>query len=196
MKGVPMLRTNPFSLRFLAALLILAAALSLAGCGGPTNYERLFSNFDPDLKAQVLTEANLAREGGAWLAATGKFTSQGLIQQGVTENVIQMAIFDAGGEEAVYGVSHTVIEFEDGIVKVQDVRYTGNLDPETKESNGVAAIHAEVTCPTSSDNDGCKSTTMDYEDFWTAAWDGKRTIVGDLASPLIPNLWAFELKIK
>ncbi len=193
-----MIRTTPFSHRFLTGLLILAAVFALAGCdnGAAPNYERLFSNFDPTLKAQILTDENLALSGGSWVAATGKFTSKGLLEQGVTENVIQMAFFSAGGEDTVYGFSHTVIKFEDGIVKTQDVRYTGNLDPETNEISGVAVIHAEVVCPTSSENDGCKGTTMDYEDFWTAAWDGKKSIAGELASPLIPNLWAFELKVK
>lgn len=181
---------------FIGILILCGLVVTACGDGGTPNYDRIFNNFDPELKAQILTETNLALEGGAWRAASGKFTSRALLDQGVTENIFQLAFFDAGGENTVYGYSHTVIKFADGVVKTQDVRYTGNLDSESKEISGVAAIHAEVTCPISSDNDGCKPTSMDYEDFWTAAWDGKKTITGELASPIIPNLWAFELKVR
>lgn len=193
-----MIHTTPFSHRFLTGLLILAAMFALTGCdnGAAPNYDRLFSNFDPTLKAQIMTDNNLGLEGGRWYAATGKFTNEDLVEQGVTENVIQMAFFSAGGEDTAYGFSHTVIKFEDGIVKTQDVRYTGNLDTTTNEISGVAAIQAEVVCPVSSDNDGCKGSTLDYEEYWSATWDGENSLSGELTSSLIPNLWIFELKVK
>lgn len=194
------MRRNMSSFRLLlCGILILAAGfLLLAGCdqSAAPNYERLFRNFDPQLKAQVMTDENLARTGGRWYAATGGFTNPGLLKQGVTENVMQVAFFSGGGEDSVVGYSHTLILFEDGLSKLQDVRYSGNLDPDTDEIHGVASIHAEVVCPVSSDNDGCEGSILDYEEFWSATWDGRKTLSGELTSPIIPHLWAFDLKVK
>ena len=98
-----MIQRKPTSHLLFAGLLILVSLLILTGCNSSTpNYDQLFSNFDPELKAQIMTNENLGLEGGRWYAATGKFTNKSLLEQGMTENAIQMAFFSAGGENTVY----------------------------------------------------------------------------------------------